>query len=128
VETDNFPASTGKNIITCELGACVIEENFSAPELGFWGKSVSTYDATSRQWKQTWVDSSGGYLDFVGGLQPDGTMILAREFTDANDDLIKQRMVFYDIQEDSLEWNWERSTDGGKSWTVLWNIHYRRAK
>ena len=126
-DSPGYPASTGKNIISRELGACVIEENFSAPEYGFDGKSVSTYDVNSKLWKQTWVDSSGSYLDFVGGMQDDGTMIFGREFTDANGDLIKQRMIFYNIQENSMEWNWERSTDNGQTWTVVWNIHYSRA-
>ena len=126
-DSPGYPASTGKNIISRELGACVIEENFAAYDYNFFGKSVSTYDINQKVWKQTWVDSSGSYLDFTGGMQPDGTMILGREFTDANGQLIKQRMIFYDIQEDQMEWNWERSTDNGQTWTVVWNIHYSRA-
>ena len=37
-----------------------------------------------------------------------------------------QRMVWYAITADSLEWNWERSNDDGDTWRVLWQIHYRR--
>jgi hypothetical protein len=41
----------------------------------------------------------------------------------------RQRMVWYEIQDNKFEWNWERSDDEGKTWRVLWNIHYnaRRA-
>jgi hypothetical protein len=35
-------------------------------------------------------------------------------------------MVWYDIQENKLEWNWERSDDNGQTWRVLWQIHYTR--
>lgn len=125
-ESPGFTASTGTNIIRRTLGDCVIEENFSAPEWGYLGQSVSTYDATNQVWKQTWVDSSGGYLDFVGGMEEDGRMILSREFTDQNGRQIMQRMIFYDIEQNSMEWNWERSEDGGATWNLVWNIHYTR--
>ncbi len=41
---------------------------------------------------------------------------------------VLQRMVWYDIMQDSLQWNWERSEDKGKTWTVLWKIKYTRKK
>ena len=41
---------------------------------------------------------------------------------------VKMRMVFKNIRSDSLDWSWERSTDGGKTWTVQWPIHYTRRK
>jgi hypothetical protein len=37
-------------------------------------------------------------------------------------------MVFFNIKPDSLDWSWEASTDGGKTWTVQWPIHYARKK
>jgi hypothetical protein len=39
---------------------------------------------------------------------------------------IMQRMRFFDIKEDSMNWAWERSGDGGKSWQTNWLIHYKR--
>lgn len=72
---------TGTNVINKILGGCVIEENFNgggSPE--YLGKSHSLFDAKSRMWKQTWVDSGGDYLDFVGEFK-DGKMMLWREFT-----------------------------------------------
>jgi hypothetical protein len=35
-------------------------------------------------------------------------------------------MVFYNISDQSLDWNWERSADWGQSWELLWRIHYQR--
>jgi len=35
-------------------------------------------------------------------------------------------MIFYDIEHDQLDWRWERSDDGGQTWQVKWQIHYRR--
>jgi hypothetical protein len=41
---------------------------------------------------------------------------------------VQLRMVFFNIGEIELDWQWERSEDGGENWNVLWRIHYRRKK
>jgi len=56
----------------------------------------------------------------------DGKMILSRDAI-VKGQACKQRMVWYDIRGDTLEWNWERSDDDGDTWRVLWQIHYRRS-
>lgn len=118
----------GTNIINKILGGCVIEENFNgggSPE--YLGKSHSIFDAKSGMWKQTWVDSGGDYLDFVGEFK-DGKMMLWREFTGKEGKKVKQRMIFSNIRKDSLEWNWESSLDDGKTWKTNWKINYQRRK
>ncbi len=61
----------------------------------FKGMSVSVFSKEDSRWHQTWVDSSGSYLDFVGGFA-DGKMILARNGI-VEGKPVKQRMVWYDI-------------------------------
>jgi hypothetical protein len=39
---------------------------------------------------------------------------------------VQQRMVFKNITANELDWSWERSLDGGKTWQVMWPIHYKR--
>lgn len=116
---------TGRNSITRLFDDCVIEENFTTEDVGFRGHSVSVYDATAGLWRQTWVDSAGGYLWFTGGLVS-GEMILSTEPVETDDGTRINRMVFTDIADDSLEWAWQRSTDDPTTWSDLWNISYRR--
>ena len=117
----------GTNTIRRILGGCVIEESFEGQMKNgpYRGRSVSVYDAKTDQWRQTWVDDQGGYLDFVGAFE-DGKMILKRTTTNEEGATIHQRMVWYNIEENSLDWNWEKSEDGGETWTTLWAIHYER--
>jgi hypothetical protein len=116
----------GTNHIQRVLDSCVVEENFSGEAaMPLRGKSVSLYDARARKWKQTWVDNSGAYLDFVGEFK-DGQMILARDGMRPDGTAVKQRMVFKNISANEFDWSWEASTDGGKSWKVQWPIHYKR--
>src|SRR5690242_20516538 len=70
---------TGRNRITKILEGCVVLEEFTgAPGTKLNGKSVSMFDRATRKWKQTWVDDTGSYLDFTGGLEG-SRMIFARE-------------------------------------------------
>lgn len=112
----------GTNRVERLFDGKIIQENFEAPD--FHGMSVSCYDPERRLWCQTWVDSNGTYLDFTGRFEED-KMILIRDAM-VKGQICKQRMVWYDIQNNEFEWNWERSDDGGKTWRVLWQIHYTR--
>lgn len=123
-ENEKGEILTGENTISKILDGCVIEENFVAHSLGFKGKSVSVYSELLQLWKQTWVDNRGGYLDFTGGMSND-KMILSRKFSNSEGHTIYQRMVWYNINENSLDWNWEKSRDG-KNWETAWKIHYER--
>ena len=116
----------GTNSIRRILDGCVVQETFSGGDsMHLRGSSVSIFDSTAGKWKQTWVDNEGGYLDFVGELK-DGQMMLQREAVRHEGTKVLQRMVFKNIDANELDWSWEASRDGGKTWQVQWPIHYKR--
>jgi hypothetical protein len=124
-----WDGGSGSNRIIALYDGCAIQENFEGrfendAEMVFRGTSLSAYDVRAGEWGQTWVDSQGGYLDFRGGMRDD-RMILSRRATIDGQPVV-QRMVWYNIAADDLDWNWERSDDGGATWQVLWHIHYCR--
>jgi hypothetical protein len=112
----------GTNHVTKILDGNVVQEDFRGPDLH--GLSVSVYDSERQLWCQTWVDNNGTYLDFTGRFE-NGKMILSRDAI-VRGERCKQRMVWYNIEEDQFDWNWERSDDGGQTWRVLWQIKYKR--
>ena len=115
----------GTNSIKRILDGCVVQERFSAQQDHLRGTSVSTYDSRAGKWKQTWVDNEGGYLDFVGELK-EGQLILQRQAIGKDGTKTLQRMVWKNISANELDWSWEGSRDGGKTWQVQWPIHYKR--
>lgn len=117
---------SGTNTITKDLNGCVIHENFNSPSTNFMGNSYSVYNPTKNIWQQTWVDNQGGYLDFTGKFEND-TMTLGRSFVGAKGTFVMQRMVYFNIAKDSLDWSWESSIDSGVTWNQNWLIHYKRA-
>jgi Protein of unknown function (DUF1579) len=123
----NNPAGTATNRIEKILDGCAVQENFtgtSGPR-PLLGRSLSTYSAREKVWKQTWVDSQGAYLDFTGEFK-DGEMRLSRHATGPAGKPRLARMVFTNIKPDSFDWRWEFSADDGKTWSVAWPIHYQR--
>lgn len=83
----------GRNSITRLFDDCVIEENFMTDDASYRGHSVSVYGVSAGVWRQTWVDSAGGYLWLTGG-EVDGQMILSTEPVEKEAGVAVNRMVF----------------------------------
>jgi hypothetical protein len=106
----------GINLIEKTLDGKVIQENFRITEgqqKGFKGTSFSVYQPRFERWKQAWADNSGGYFDFTGKTDGNKRIFQTEVFELEDGRRFTQRMVFYDIKEDSLMWDWEASNDGG---------------
>ncbi|MGH1363379.1 MAG: hypothetical protein ACRBF0_07475 [Calditrichia bacterium] len=125
--TPEGQTGSARNHITKNLGGCTIEENFSFADSSFIGRSWSVFNAQTEHWQQTWVDNSGAYLLFTGGYE-DGKMELRSAVKERNGKQVVSRMIFENITADAFDWNWQRSLDGGQTWSDLWNIRYRRKK
>lgn len=119
----------GTNNVEKTLDGSVIQENFEITKgqnAGFKGMSISVYQPRFERWKQAWADNNGGYFDFTGKIEVNKRIFQTevRELEDGRE--FTQRMVFYDITESSMTWDWESSEDGGESWTLNWRIFYER--
>jgi len=117
----------GTNSIEKILDGTVLQEHFEDPTSGFKGTSISVYDKKKNEWHQAWADNQGGYYNFIGEL--DGNKRIFKTIPkEINGKIIIQRMVFYDITETSITWDWESSMDNGKEWKLLWRINYKKVK
>lgn len=119
----------GRNRIAKVLDGTVIEENFEETPDGksppLKGRSLSVLHKASGVWKQTWADNQGGYFSLTG--QVDGERrIFITDTTMKDGKPTAQRMVFHGIRRDALTWDWEKTEDGGRTWQLLWRIHYKR--
>ncbi len=124
---DGWRETPATNHVRAALGGCVIHEEFrmATPD-GLQGMSVSVYDARAGLWRQTWVDNQGSYLMFQGAREGDRVILATAPRTLASGDTLVARMVFHDLAADRFVWDWERSTDAGRSWTLQWTLEYRR--
>lgn len=107
------------------LGSCVILENYTNG--GYTGKSFNYFDAAAGKWHQTWVDAFGGATEFTGEFK-DGAMRFEGESHQLNGTKSLQRMTFTPLEKDKVRQLGETSTDGGKTWTVSYDLLYERKK
>jgi len=115
----------GTNTITKELGGCVIHERFESAD-GYVGESMSVYHQRVGAWRQTWVDNRGGYLLLDGGMDDEAMELCTAPFPNPQGQTQINRMTWRNVTDDALDWHWQRSTDGGETWTDQWVIHYTR--
>lgn len=115
----------GTNDINREMGGKIIQENFSDLGTGYFGKSWTVYQPTEKVWHQTWVDNNGLYLTLTGGVAGNNRVLECRQKSKTGE-WENYKMTFSNIQANSFEWEWEKSTDDGKTWQSLWKIKYDR--
>ncbi|HZE18595.1 MAG TPA: tetratricopeptide repeat protein [Candidatus Angelobacter sp.] len=116
----------GKNSITVENGDCWIHEHW-AGGLGGNGESYNYYNATTKKWHQTWVDDQGAIAEFDGDFR-DGAMRLEGYREGATHERIPARLTLTPLPNGTVRQLGENSTDGGKTWTVLYDFIYAKKK
>lgn len=114
----------GTNTILPTLDGQVIQENFVS-DVGFKGTSISVYNPQTKMWNQAWADNSGGFFHFVGDMDS-GNPVFKTLPIQQNDKTKVQRMIFREITEHSLTWDWQKSEDNGQNWTLMWRIWYSK--
>ena len=107
------------------LTGCVILENWDPGSVGPSGKSFNTYNTATKKWEQYWVDAVGRITHYFGEFQADGSLLYeADQFGSAN----KIRMTFFNQGPDQVRQLGHLSTDGGKTWSVSFDLTYIRKK
>ena len=112
----------GHNRIEAAQGGCALIEHWTSVT-GVTGISINVYDRDRRQWHQTWVDSSGGLLQLDGG-RSEAAMVLAGDAFEA--DTSRQRVTWTPQADGRVRQLWESSSDGGRTWTVVFDGLYAR--
>ncbi len=115
VTTPSRPSWSATSSITLGNNGCSIHEHYVS-QGGYTGNSINFYDATKKQWHQSWIDNQGGPLYLDGGYS-DGRMRLA----DAS-----SRITWTLLEDGRVRQLWESTADEGKTWTVAFDGYYSR--
>jgi hypothetical protein len=111
-----------RNRVTVVLGGCAVREVYDQAD-GMVGESLSLYDASRRRWHQSWVTNRGSLLLLNGGMES-GRMILTGPDRLPGGAASLLRGVWWregaDVREKA-----DRSTDGGKTWSPVFDIVFR---
>jgi tetratricopeptide (TPR) repeat protein len=106
------------------LSGCVIFENWEPGPTGA-GKSFNIYNTVTKRWEQYWVDATGRLTHYLGEFHDDGNLYYeADQFGTTN----RIRMTFFNKGPDEVRQLGQVSADGGKTWTISYDLTYLRKK
>jgi len=123
----------GDSKIDLILDSCIILENWKSANVSqgvyYAGKSFNTYNSTTKQWQQTWVDNVGGTTEFLEGHFENNKMIfLTKPFQVGKDTLAIRRLTFYNLDANKVRQFGEITKDNGATWSTEYDLEYRRKK
>lgn len=117
----------GDSKIDLILDSCIILENWISSGSAFSGKSFNTYNASTGQWQQNWVDNAGGSTAFMRGKAGNKKIAFwADSLRGSGGKIFDRRLTFYNLSPVKVRQHGERSDDGGKTWTTEYDLEYRR--
>lgn len=110
-------------------GGCAVRESWM-PLKGAGGGSLNAPDPDTGRWHQYWLDSAGSRVEFDGGLQKPGVMVLTGYWRGVNGPgkhgLI--RMTYTRRDDGSVRQFGEISADHGVTWATNFDFIYRPRK
>ena len=113
----------GENLVERSVNGCTLVENWKNLRGGS-GKSLNSYDASVKKWKQFYVGSQGGVLLFEGSLK-DRIMHFTGETVDANGNKVYHILDFHNLPDGTVRQVWKQSPDKEK-WNTVWDSIYRK--
>ncbi len=121
----------GKDVVQSHLEGKLLEEVFTkgASKENFQ-RGYLFYLQREQKWQHMIYDVNWGEYRFLGGptANADGEPMIVLESPDDDTRPGKRRETFSNITEDSFDYLWEESRDGGKTWQAMWKVKYKRAK
>lgn len=116
----------GDSKIELILDGCIVLENWTGRN-GYAGKSFNLFHRDSSKWEQIWVDNQGEMTRFEGEAK-DGDIYYRAEVVGSDGKVTLRRMTFFQKGSDRVRQLGESSTDGGATWTVDYDLLYKRKK
>jgi len=123
---DGVPA--GISHIERIIGDCVIWENWSSLNSTYSGKSYNTYNSNLKRWEQFWVDNVGGMVHFYGNFANGVMDFFTDDVPQPDSSKVRRHLQFFNQSPDKVRQFSQMSTDGGKTWTVEYDLTYNRKK
>ena len=111
--------TAGRNTIRSILNGCAISEEWSGTG-GFKGNSLNFYNADTKRWHQTWIDSQGQSLALDGQFEA-GSMTLQSV---AADNMPLYRITWTPLPDKSVRQLWQVREASASEWKTLFDGNY----
>jgi hypothetical protein len=120
----------GTSVIERASGGCMILENWTtweSPWNGpYEGKSMNYYDPATKSWRQVWAGSGHDVTYFDEGVYRDGAMRFTYRSRNPQGQPTEGHFIFYHLGPNKVRQFQDQSTDGGKTYSVVYDFIYVR--
>jgi hypothetical protein len=117
----------GDNKISVQEKGCMLLEEWTSIQ-GGTGQSYNFYDPGMKKWRQIWV-SGGAIIDYAGGLNQDGAMVLEGEISYRNGTTAPFKGTWTSQKDGSIRQHFEQYNTETKEWSDWFvGIYKKKAK
>jgi hypothetical protein len=112
----------GWNNVTLEQDGCLIVEHWKSSRGTETGSSFNYYDTRDSKWHQLYIANNGnaGAFPAMAGALNGSHMVLLTDVAEGS----QYRWTWYVIQPGKVRQMAEQTTDGGKTWSTIWDSVY----
>jgi hypothetical protein len=115
----------GTNDVTLEESACVVHEHWAGSR-GGTGQSFNYFDPRTRIWQQDWVASNAGSSLHLTGHLEGNTIVLEADMPGPNGTTLHHKAMWIPEPDGRVRQYWRTTTDGGKTWAMVFDGWYRK--
>ncbi len=109
------------------LGGAAMRHTFDSEMMGmpFEGLGLLAFNRETEKWQQTWTDNMGAHISYYEGHYKDGKMVFTHEAV-WQGQKYQDRITIHNIKDNSFDWTYELSMDGGKTWHTTGKAQYTK--
>jgi tetratricopeptide (TPR) repeat protein len=115
----------GTNVIEKILNGCALLENWTG-SFGGTGKSLNWFNSAAGYWQQTWVSDRAFTQEYRVGRLDGSTLRFQGEQKTPQGQTLRVRLSFTPLAPDRVRQHAENSSDGGATWTTVYDFLYLR--
>jgi hypothetical protein len=113
------------SMVRSSLDKCLVVENWDDGR-GHYGQNVFGYSADDKSWFGMFADNEGRIHVFTSGKVADGTAEFEGTSRGSDGESILNRVKVIRLNSDKVEQRWEKSTDNGATWKMVFRGKYSR--
>lgn len=123
------PGSSGNahSTVSLSLDKCLVVESWDGGR-GHTGENVFGYSADDKSWYGLFADNEGRVHVFTSGKVSSGAAQFEGASRGSNGETVLNRVKIVRVNPDSVEQTWEKSSDHGSTWKMVFRGEYSRVK
>lgn len=123
------PGSSGNahSTVSLSLDKCLVVENWDGGR-GHSGENVFGYSADDKSWYGLFADNEGRVHVFTSGKVSSGSAQFEGASRGENGETVLNRVKIVRVNPDAVEQTWQKSSDNGATWEIVFRGEYSRVK